>query len=140
MNGAYNIPEGLRQARQFLGQVIDLGLPTATELLDPITPQYIADSLCWAAIGARTVESQTHRQMASGLSMPVGFKNGTDGSAQVAVDAMISARAPHASAARAWTSRRDSPPGNRTREGVVATLRHSFVRCRLVSVRPAHSP
>ena len=88
LNGTYNIPEGLRQARQFLGQVLDLGLPTATELLDPITPQYIADSLCWAAIGARTVESQTHRQMASGLSMPVGLKNSTSGEFQTAVNAI----------------------------------------------------
>ncbi len=89
LNDAYNIPEGLRQARQFLGQVLDLGLPTATELLDPITPQYIADSLCWAAIGARTVESQTHRQMASGLSMPVGLKNSTSGEFQTAVNAIV---------------------------------------------------
>ena len=91
LDGAYNIPEGLRQARQFLGQVLDLGLPTATELLDPITPQFIADSLCWAAIGARTVESQTHRQMASGLSMPVGFKNSTSGEFQTAVNAIVAA-------------------------------------------------
>ena len=79
LNGTCDIPEGLRIARQFLGEVLDMGIPTATELLDPITPQYIADSLCWSAIGARTSESQTHRQMASGLSMPVGFKNATAG-------------------------------------------------------------
>tara|TARA_Y100000588_G_scaffold91385_1_gene98684 strand:- start:684 stop:1736 length:1053 start_codon:yes stop_codon:yes gene_type:complete len=91
LNGAYNIPEGLRQARRFLSEVLDLGLPTATELLDPITPQFIADSLCWAAIGARTVESQTHRQMASGLSMPVGFKNSTSGEFQTAVNAIVAA-------------------------------------------------
>ena len=91
LDGTYNIPEGLQQARQFLGQVLDLGLPTATELLDPITPQYIADSLCWAAIGARTVESQTHRQMASGLSMPIGFKNSTSGEFQTAVNAIVAA-------------------------------------------------
>jgi 3-deoxy-7-phosphoheptulonate synthase len=91
LNGAYNIPEGLRQARRFLGVVLDLGLPTATELLDPITPQYIADSLCYAAIGARTVESQTHRQMASGLSMPVGMKNATSGEFQTAVNAIVAA-------------------------------------------------
>ena len=77
LNGSCDIPKGLRIARKFLGEVLDLGIPTATELLDPITPQYLADSLCWAAIGARTSESQTHRQMASGLSMPVGFKNAT---------------------------------------------------------------
>jgi 3-deoxy-7-phosphoheptulonate synthase len=78
-------------ARAFLRDVIDLGLPTATELLDPITPQYIADLVCWSAVGARTAESQTHRQMASGLSMPLGFKNGTDGSIQTAVNAIKAA-------------------------------------------------
>ncbi len=72
-----------------------MGLPAATEFLDPIIPQYTADLITWAAIGARTTESQTHREMASGLSMPVGFKNGTDGSLQIAVDAMMSARTPH---------------------------------------------
>lgn len=91
LNGTYEIPAGLRMARQFLGEVLDLGMPTATELLDPITPQYIADSLCWSAIGARTVESQTHRQMASGLSMPVGFKNSTAGDCEVAVNAILAA-------------------------------------------------
>jgi 3-deoxy-7-phosphoheptulonate synthase len=91
LNGTYDIPTGLRIARRFLGEVLDFGLPTATELLDPITPQYIADSLCWAAIGARTVESQTHRQMASGLSMPVGFKNSTAGDCEVAVNAIVAA-------------------------------------------------
>ncbi len=73
----------------------ELGMFAGTEFLDPIVPQYLADLLAWATIGARTTESQTHRQMASGLSMPVGFKNGTDGNAQIAVDAMLSARAPH---------------------------------------------
>ena len=91
LNGTCDIPAGLHLARQFLGEVLELGLPTATELLDPITPQYIADSLCWAAIGARTVESQTHRQMASGLSMPVGFKNSTAGDCAVAVNAVVAA-------------------------------------------------
>ena len=79
LDGSHDIAAGLRLARTFLRDVLDLGLPTATELLDPITPQYIADLICWSAIGARTAESQTHRQMASGLSMPLGFKNGTDG-------------------------------------------------------------
>ncbi|MBB5351641.1 3-deoxy-7-phosphoheptulonate synthase [Haloferula luteola] len=88
LDGSDNIPEGLRRARTFLRQVIDLGLPTATELLDPITPQYIADLICWSAIGARTTESQTHRQMASGLSMPVGFKNGTSGDLVAAINAV----------------------------------------------------
>lgn len=91
LDGTSDIPEGLRLARSFLREVIDMGLPTATELLDPITPQYIADLICWSAIGARTTESQTHRQMASGLSMPLGFKNGTDGSIQVAINAIRAA-------------------------------------------------
>src|SRR5947199_8400004 len=72
-----------------------MGLPAATEFLDPIIPQYKADLIAWAAVGARTTESQTHREMASGLSMPIGYKNGTDGSLQIALDAMISARNPH---------------------------------------------
>ncbi|MFW6217780.1 MAG: 3-deoxy-7-phosphoheptulonate synthase, partial [Verrucomicrobiota bacterium] len=91
LDGTSNIPEGLRIARRFLSEVIELGLPTATELLDPITPQYIADLICWSAIGARTTESQTHRQMASGLSMPLGFKNGTDGGLDVAINAIKAA-------------------------------------------------
>ncbi|GAA5482830.1 3-deoxy-7-phosphoheptulonate synthase [Haloferula sargassicola] len=94
LDGTDNIPEGLRQARTFLRQVIDLGLPTATELLDPITPQYIADLICWSAIGARTTESQTHRQMASGLSMPVGFKNGTSGDLVAAINAVKASSKP----------------------------------------------
>ena len=85
----------MRLARTFLRDVLDLGLPTATELLDPITPQYIADLICWCAIGARTAESQTHRQMASGLSMPIGFKNGTDGSIQTAINAIKAAKQRH---------------------------------------------
>jgi 3-deoxy-7-phosphoheptulonate synthase len=85
----------LKRARALLLELTAMGLPAATEFLDPITPQYIADLVSWAAIGARTTESQTHREMASGLSMPVGFKNGTDGSLQIALDAMQSARAPH---------------------------------------------
>lgn len=91
LDGTSDIPEGLRIARHFLKEVIDLGVPTATELLDPITPQYIADLVCWSAIGARTTESQTHRQMASGLSMPLGFKNGTDGGLTVALNAIKAA-------------------------------------------------
>ncbi len=94
LDGTHDIATGLRLARAFLRDVLDLGLPTATEFLDPITPQYIADLICWSAIGARTVESQTHRQMASGLSMPVGFKNGTDGSVQTAVNAILAAAQP----------------------------------------------
>ncbi len=94
LDGTNDIAKGLRTARQFLREVLDLGLPTATELLDPITPQYIADLICWSAIGARTTESQTHRQMASGLSMPMGFKNGTDGSIQTAINAIRAASQP----------------------------------------------
>ncbi len=95
MDGGSDIAFGLRTARRLLVDINALGLPTGTEMLDPIVPQYIADLISWVAIGARTTESQTHRQMASGLSMPVGFKNRTDGNVQVAVDAMIAARSPH---------------------------------------------
>ena len=95
LDGSYDIEMGLKKARQLLLQITGMGLPSATEFLDPIVPQYIADLVSWAAIGARTTESQTHREMASGLSMPVGFKNATDGSLQIAIDAMTSARAPH---------------------------------------------
>ena len=95
LDGSHNIPEGLRMARRFLREVIDLGVPPATELLDPITPQYIADLICWSAIGARTTESQTHRQMASGLSMPLGFKNATTGNVDSAINAIKAAREPH---------------------------------------------
>ncbi len=94
LDGSHDIAAGLRLARTFLRDVLDLGLPTATELLDPITPQYIADLVCWSAIGARTAESQTHRQMASGLSMPLGFKNGTDGSITTAINAIKAAAQP----------------------------------------------
>lgn len=94
LDGSHNIPEGLRIARRFLRDVIDLGVPTAAELLDPITPQYIADLISWSAIGARTTESQTHRQMASGLSMPLGFKNASSGAIAPAVQAILAARAP----------------------------------------------
>jgi 3-deoxy-7-phosphoheptulonate synthase len=95
LDDSYDIEAGLRTARKLLLEITDLGLPTATEFLDPIVPQYISDLVSWAAIGARTTESQTHREMASGLSMPVGFKNATDGSLQIALDAMLAARAPH---------------------------------------------
>jgi len=94
LDGSCNIPEGLKRARRFLVDVLEIGLPTATELLDPITPQYIADLICWSAIGARTTESQTHRQMASGLSMPLGFKNGTSGDIVVAINAIRAASQP----------------------------------------------
>jgi 3-deoxy-7-phosphoheptulonate synthase len=95
LDGSCDIPAGLALGRSILMEINSLGVPCASELLDPVVPQYIADLLSWAAIGARTTESQTHREMASGLSMPVGFKNGTDGSLHVALNAMISARQPH---------------------------------------------
>src|SRR5213078_4977274 len=95
LDGTYDIETGLKSARGLLLELTSLGLPAATEFLDPIIPQYIDDLVSWAAIGARTTESQTHREMASGLSMPVGFKNGTDGSLQIAIDAMGAARTPH---------------------------------------------
>jgi len=95
LDGSSDIEAGLRKAREIMLHVTELGLPTATEMLDPITPQYIADLVSWAAIGARTTESQTHRQMASGLSMPVGFKNSTAGDLSIALDAMQSALHPH---------------------------------------------
>ncbi len=94
LDGTSDIPAGLEIARSFLTEVLDLGLATATELLDPITPQYIADLICWSAIGARTTESQTHRQMASGLSMPLGFKNATNGDLTVAINAIQAASQP----------------------------------------------
>jgi 3-deoxy-7-phosphoheptulonate synthase len=95
LDGSYDIETGLKKARKLLLDLAAMGLPTATEFLDPIIPQYTADLVTWAAVGARTTESQTHREMASGLSMPIGFKNGTDGSLQIALDAMQSARTPH---------------------------------------------
>jgi 3-deoxy-7-phosphoheptulonate synthase len=95
LDGSYDINTGLRLARKLLLDLAHLGLPAATELLDPVTPQYIADLIAWTAIGARTTESQTHREMASGLSMPIGFKNSTDGSLQAAMNAMLAASQPH---------------------------------------------
>ncbi len=94
MDGSADIAFGLRTARELLLNINAIGLPAGTEMLDPIVPQYVADLVAWTAIGARTSESQTHRQMASGLSMPVGFKNRTDGDVQVAVDAIQAARHP----------------------------------------------
>lgn len=95
LDGSHDIETGLKRARRLLLDIAEMGLPAATEFLDPIIPQYTADLVAWAAIGARTTESQTHRELASGLSMPVGFKNATDGSLQIALDAMCSARTPH---------------------------------------------
>ena len=95
MDDSFHIEEGMHKAREFLLAVNELGLPAATEALDPIAPQYLGDLLAWTAIGARTSESQTHREMSSGLSTPVGFKNGTDGSVDAAINAIISASRPH---------------------------------------------
>jgi 3-deoxy-7-phosphoheptulonate synthase len=95
MDDSFHIEKGLHLARELLLQLAEMGLPAATEALDPITPQYLSDLITWTAIGARTTESQTHREMASGLSTPVGFKNGTDGGLAVAVNALQSASRPH---------------------------------------------
>jgi len=95
MDGSHNISKGLGIARGLLCRLTELEVPVANEMLDPITPEYVADLISWGAIGARTTESQTHRELASGLSFPIGFKNGTDGNLQIAIDAMISSRAPH---------------------------------------------
>jgi 3-deoxy-7-phosphoheptulonate synthase len=95
LDGSFAINEGLRVARRLLVELADEGMPAGTEFLDMITPQYIADLVAWGAIGARTTESQIHRELASGLSCPVGFKNGTDGNVRIAVDALRAAQAPH---------------------------------------------
>ncbi|HKU40144.1 MAG TPA: 3-deoxy-7-phosphoheptulonate synthase [Polyangiales bacterium] len=95
LDGTCDIGHGLRVARKLLLELAEAGVPTANEALDPIMPQYLADLISWSAIGARTTESQTHREMASGLSMPVGFKNGTDGGLEVVINAMKAVRAPH---------------------------------------------
>ena len=95
LDGTHDVHRGLRTARRLLLDILELGLPVGCEWLDPVTPQYIADTVAWGAIGARTTESQVHRQLASGLSMPVGFKNGTDGDVQVAIDACRAAATRH---------------------------------------------
>ncbi len=95
MNDSFDISDGLKRGRQLLVDLAELGLPTSTEALDPVTPQYLQDLISWSAIGARTTESQTHREMASGLSSAVGFKNGTDGGLEVAINALQSVSAPH---------------------------------------------
>ena len=96
IDGSFKINKGLRIGRQLLCDLTDLGIPVGSELLDTISPQYIADLISWGAIGARTTESQLHRELASGVSFPIGFKNGTDGGVGVAVDAMMAASNPHA--------------------------------------------
>ncbi|MEX0941946.1 MAG: 3-deoxy-7-phosphoheptulonate synthase [Pseudomonadales bacterium] len=95
LNDSFNIVEGLKLGRKLLVDLAELGVPTSTEALDPVSPQYLQDMICWSAIGARTTESQTHREMASGLSSAVGFKNGTDGNLEVAINALQSVSAPH---------------------------------------------
>ncbi|HRQ90138.1 MAG TPA: 3-deoxy-7-phosphoheptulonate synthase [Bacteroidia bacterium] len=116
LDESYDINEGLSIARKLLLQIADKGLAAGTEFLDTISPQFYADLICWAAIGARTVESQTHRQMASGLSMPVGFKNGTSGNYQIAIDAIQAAQRPHRflSVTKAGDSAIISTKGNET--------------------------
>ena len=95
LNGTYDVETGMAKAREFLLEVCKVGLPVATEFLEPFTPQYLGDLVSWGAIGARTTESQTHRLITSGLSMPIGFKNGTGGTVQIAVDAMVAASSEH---------------------------------------------
>src|SRR5213078_1732805 len=95
LDGSFAINDGLRLARRLLLDLVELGLPSGSEFLDPITPQFTSDLVTWGAIGARTTESQVHRELASGLSMPVGFKNGTDGGVQIAIDAVRAAAHPH---------------------------------------------
>jgi 3-deoxy-7-phosphoheptulonate synthase len=95
LNGSFKINEGLRKARGLLLELNQMGVPAAVEFLDTISPQYIADLVSWGAIGARTTESQVHRELASGLSMPIGFKNGTSGDLQIACDAIMAASRPH---------------------------------------------
>ena len=95
LNDSFKIEKGLRKARELLVSLAKMELPAGTEALDPISPQYLSDLFAWTAIGARTSESQTHREMSSGLSTPVGFKNGTDGSLDIAINAMKSASSPH---------------------------------------------
>src|SRR3954471_9878665 len=95
LDGSFQINDGLRLARKLLAEITDRGVPCGTEFLDTITPQYTADLIAWGAIGARTTESQVHRELASGLSSPVGFKNGTDGNVRIAVDAIRAATSPH---------------------------------------------
>ena len=95
LNGTYDVKDGMARARQFLLQVCETGLPAATEFLEPFTPQYLGDLISWGAIGARTTESQVHRLIASGLSMPIGFKNGTGGTVQIAADGVLAAREEH---------------------------------------------
>ncbi|HEY9712098.1 MAG TPA: 3-deoxy-7-phosphoheptulonate synthase, partial [Chroococcales cyanobacterium] len=95
LDNSFQVNKGLRIARQLLLEINELGMPCGSEYLDPITPQYITDLVSWGAIGARTTESQTHRELASGLSCPVGFKNGTDGSVKIAIDAVLAASHPH---------------------------------------------
>ena len=95
LDGSFDVEAGLRKARKLLIWLAELGLPAGTEMLDPITPQYLGELFCWSAIGARTTESQTHREMASGISMPVGFKNGTDGNIEVAINALRSVSSKH---------------------------------------------
>jgi 3-deoxy-7-phosphoheptulonate synthase len=125
LDDSFRINEGLRLARRILLEINDLDLPAGTEYLDMITPQYIADLIAWGAIGARTTESQVHRQLASGLSCPVGFKNGTNGDVKIAVDAIKAASAPHhfLSVTKGGHSRSCTPPATRTATSSCAAAR-----------------
>ena len=118
LNGSFDINNGLRIARELLLDLAKMGVPAGTEFLDTITPQFIADLVCWGAIGARTTESQIHRELASGLSAPVGFKNGTGGSIQIALDAIGAARSPTTSSR---SPSRASRPSSRPRATTAAT-------------------
>ena len=115
LDESYHINKGLRLARQLLLDINELGLPTGSEFLDTQIPQHVADLTSWVAIGARTAESQVHRELASGLSMPVGFKNGTDGDTQVAIDGVLTARQPALVPGRDQAGRGRDPPDGRQR-------------------------
>ena len=126
-----DVNTGLRWARGLLLAVIELGLPVGCEFLDPITPQYISDTVSWGAIGARTTESQIHRQLGSGLSMPVGFKNGTDGNVQIALDAVRAAAASHSFTGIDPSGTPGDPENGRQRR----RPRHPARRARLLQLR-----
>ena len=141
LDDSFHINEGLRLARELLLEINELGLPAGTEFLDLITPQYIADLVAWGAIGARTTESQVHRELASGLSCPVGFKNGTDGNVKIAVDAIRAAAAPHhfLSVTKAGHSRHRADRGQRGLPHHPARRQDAELRCRERGRRRARS-
>ncbi len=147
LDDSFDIDKGVRMARSLLRDINDLGLPTGTEALDPLMPQYLGDLISWTAIGARTTESQTHREMASGLSTPVGFKNGTDGSLVTAVNAMKAASTPHSflgidlNGRSAITQTRGNPYGHVIlRGGKQPNYQSNFVRSCRDALGAAHLP